>query len=78
MQRDCPEQSVKRCYDCNGDHLVRDCPERRRRDDDDGRKCYNCGATGHLQRDCPESRDREDGYGGGRRGGGGGERACYK
>lgn len=67
IQRDCPEASSKRCYECDGDHLARDCPDRRPRGgrgSEDGagaddRKCYNCGNTGHMQRDCPDARSNE-------------------
>ena len=44
-----------RCFDCDGPHLVRNCPERKRQPIE----CYECKGD-HLRRDCPELKSNKE------------------
>ena len=44
------------CYDCDGNHWIRDCPNRRNKSNIQplNRFCEDCG-TKHLVQDCPSN-----------------------
>ena len=44
------------CYECGGDHLIKDCPNRRNQIPPIKRFCVDC-AIKHLIQDCPANRD---------------------
>lgn len=51
IAKNCPKKEqgeVNACYNCGGDHLVRQCPTLK------SPACFNCGKPGHGWRDCPE------------------------
>ena len=59
------------CYNCGGDHMVRNCPKRTRSPSPNRSGCFRCGGS-HLIRDCPkgdQARSRSPSPAG---------RACYE
>merc|ERR1712098_758285 len=44
--------SPKTCYNCGGEHLIRDCPNPK--EERPAKSCYTCGGGDHLARNCPE------------------------
>lgn len=62
-----PAQLSKKCYNCGGDHLQRDCLQLQLRDGQRRGTCFNCQGRGHHYRECP-SPDLREGYEGQRAG----------
>ena len=47
-----------KCFHCQGDHMIRDCPEKPVRR---GVVCYRCGEEGHISTGCNQKQSHSQG-----------------
>ncbi|KAE9554471.1 hypothetical protein FO519_002345 [Halicephalobus sp. NKZ332] len=68
FSRDCPNggSGDRACFNCGGNHLVRDCDQPRNNQSGGGnfgnrtRACYNCGKDDHISRECNQPRNMQN------------------